>query len=290
MLNTESEGQQRRPSDETTAFRMKEVFEQQAIISQWDRDYYHPIALWLYDRAISDMLRIMGAGPGSTILDAGCGPGGHSIRAARAGLRVCAVDISENMLSHARHRSEKEGLQDSISFHRGDLTNLDFPDSSFQYAFSWGVITHIPAAEMALDELARVIKPGGRLALYLINGAAPDIGVKSLARSLLRRKLAGLEHLPLGDRMWSDKDGGKLCVWAFNAKALTAYLGGKSLRLLKRRLGELSELQRHLSGHSRRSFLHLNNVAYRLNLPPSLGVGNLFVFEKDQGRANAHIG
>jgi ubiquinone/menaquinone biosynthesis C-methylase UbiE len=259
---------------------MKNVFEQETIISQWDDDYYHPIALPLYDRAIRDMIGLLGAAPGDTILDGGCGPGVHSIRAAKAGLRVCAVDLSESMLAHARQRSRAEGVADAIEFHQGDLTRLAFADASFRFGFSWGVVTHIPDAGQALDELARVIQPGGRLALYLINKTGADVLLKTLARFVLRRPLAALDHLPLGDRMWSEKDGGRLCVWAFDAAALTAHLERRGLRLVERRLGELSELQRHFTGLPRRSLLHLNNLAYRLSLPPSLAVGNLFVFEK----------
>jgi cyclopropane fatty-acyl-phospholipid synthase-like methyltransferase len=80
------------------------VFEQRATVESWDRDYYYPIAERYYDLAISTMLRLMGVEPGVIVLDAGCGPGVHSVRAARAGCRVCAVDISQTMLKEAKAR------------------------------------------------------------------------------------------------------------------------------------------------------------------------------------------
>ena len=58
------------------------VFEQEATVNDWDEDYYPPLAIALYDRSISWMLDAMGAKRGDLVLDGGCGPGVHSIRAA----------------------------------------------------------------------------------------------------------------------------------------------------------------------------------------------------------------
>lgn len=248
-------------------------------MTKWDADYYHPISLWLYDRAISDMLQLMDVDSGATVLDAGCGPGVHSIRAAKAGLRVIAIDISETMLTNARQRVEAAGFLGSVEFHQMDLTQLDYADASFTYVFSWGVVIHIPEAERALDELARITKPGGRLALYLTNRTALDNKMKSFARFVLKKPYAGQQNLPLGVRTWYEKDGGKLCVWQFDVNAIANYLRRKGFRLLKRRTVEFSEIQRHLGGFPRRWLLRINNVAYKLNLPPRFATGNLFVFE-----------
>lgn len=111
---------------------MTESFENETIISQWNDDYYHTISLWLYDRAISDMLKFMEIAPGETILDAGCGPGAHSIRLAKANISVCAIDISKAMLRHAQKRAIESGVLDKIKFYQKDLTNLDFPDAYFK--------------------------------------------------------------------------------------------------------------------------------------------------------------
>lgn len=259
---------------------MKEVFEKEATIDQWDDDYYNPISLWLYDKAISDMLRFMEIDKGKTILDAGCGPGVHSIRAANAGMRVCAIDISGAMLKHAKKRAEVAGVSDKIEFHQKDLTNLDFPDESFDYVFSWGVIIHIPEAEKALDELARIIKPGGKLALYLTNKTALDHKLESFARFMIRKPLKGMQKLALGDGIWYDMNGEKLWVWRFDAAAVSDHLASKGFRLKKRQIGELSEFQRRFKGILRRILLRLNNLAYRLRFPARIAAATLFVFEK----------
>jgi len=261
---------------------MKEVFEKESTVDQWDKDYYNPIAMYLYDNAILDMLRLMRVDLGAVVLDAGCGSGVHSLRVAKAGYRVCAIDISGTMLQRARRHIEAVNINAKVEFYQKDLTKLDFPDSSFRYVFSWGVIIHIPEAEKALDELSRVIEPGGKLALYLTNKSALDNKIESFIRFLLRKPLVGMKHLSLGDGIWYEMNDEKLWSWRFDAKAVTAYLLKKGFRLRYRRIGELSEIQRRLHGIPRNMFLHLNNLAYRLNLPPQLACTSLFVFEKER--------
>ncbi len=117
---------------------MREAFEAESTVEKWDADYYHPIALRLYDQAIADMLELMEVDTEGTVLDAGCGPGVHTIRVAKNGFRVCAIDISETMLAHARRRVEAAGVTDKVTFRQQDLTKLDFPDNSFRFVFSWG--------------------------------------------------------------------------------------------------------------------------------------------------------
>src|ERR1700719_3000530 len=92
------------------------IFEQRSTLDSWDLDYYHPIAERYYDRAIRSMLGLMGAEPGARVLDAGCGPGVHSVRAARFGCRVCAIDISQTMLEEAKARVHAAGLDSVVEF------------------------------------------------------------------------------------------------------------------------------------------------------------------------------
>jgi 2-polyprenyl-3-methyl-5-hydroxy-6-metoxy-1,4-benzoquinol methylase len=257
-----------------------EVFEEKSTIEQWDEDYYHPIALKLYDRAILDMLQMMAVEPGATVLDAGCGPGVHSIRVAKAGHYVCAIDISEAMLGQAQQRAKSANVADRIEFYQQDLTELDLADSSFRYVFSWGVIIHIPRAEKALDELARIVEPGGKLALYITNKAAVDHQIESFMRLVARKPLAGLQHLLLGDGIWYEMNDQKLWVWRFETKAITEYLATKGFNLKYCHIGELSEIQRRLRGIPRNLLLHLNNLSYRLNWLTDLATTQLLIFEK----------
>lgn len=260
---------------------VRRVFEQRDTLEAWDRDYYNPISERYYDQAISTMLKLMGVEPGAMVLDAGCGPGVHSIRVARAGFRVRAIDISQTMLQEAKARIAAAGVASSIDFGQEDLTKLTFPDASFRYVFSWGVIIHIHDVEKALDELARVIEPGGKLALYVTNSKSWDHKLESLLRFLLRKPLVGRESLRLGTGIWYEMNGQKLWVWQFNILELERQLKVRGLTLTHRIIGEFSEIQRRVGGPLRRLLLRLNNLCFRLKLSPGPAVANLLVFRKD---------
>src|SRR5207249_2919050 len=117
---------------------------------------------------------------------------------------ICAIDISTAMLSEARRRAQTANVADKIQFHKKDLTNLDFADNSFRYVFSWGVVIHIRDAEQALDELTRILAPGGKLALYITNKSAVDHKIEALLRTVMGKPLKGVQHLALGDGVWYD--------------------------------------------------------------------------------------
>ncbi|NEO85626.1 MAG: class I SAM-dependent methyltransferase [Spirulina sp. SIO3F2] len=259
---------------------MTEVFEAQSTVNQWDEDYYHPIALKLYDWAIADMLEAMDIEAGAKVLDAGCGPGVHSIRIAKAGYSVCAIDISSTMLDQARQRAMAEDVADKIEFDQKDLTQLDIPDNTFSYVFSWGVVIHIPEVEKALSELARIVKPGGKLALYVTNEAALDHRIESAARFVLRKPLNELSRLQLGEGIWYNMNDEKLWLWRFDTHKVIEYLTSRGLSLTHHRIGEFTEIQRRLGGIPRSILLHLNNLAYRLKLPAQLATTQLLIFEK----------
>jgi ubiquinone/menaquinone biosynthesis C-methylase UbiE len=256
------------------------VFEQHATVKSWDSDYYHPIAERYYDRAIKMMLRLMNVGPGAEVLDAGCGPGVHSIRVARAGFRVRAIDISQTMLNEAKARVAEAGLSAAVEFQQENLTRLTLPDASYKYVFSWGVIIHIHDVEKALDELARIVAPGGRLGLYVTNRKAWDHKLESLARLLLRKPV-GRESLSLGNGVWYDMHGEKLWVWQFDIPELQRQLERRGFRVTHRMIGEFSELQRRVGEPLRRILLRLNNLCFRLNVPASAAVTNILIFQKN---------
>jgi demethylmenaquinone methyltransferase / 2-methoxy-6-polyprenyl-1,4-benzoquinol methylase len=96
--------------------------------------------------------------PGDVVLDACCGTGDLALAAKRAGGRVTAVDFSESMLERARPKSG------SVEWVRADVTALPFPDGSFDAATIGFGIRNVPEIETAAAELARVLRPGGRLA------------------------------------------------------------------------------------------------------------------------------
>ncbi len=258
---------------------MGNVFEQAATVASWDDDYYHPIAEQYYDIAIPTMLKLMGVESGDMVLDAGCGPGVHSVRAVKSGYRVTAIDISRTMLSEAAMRVAAAGASSSVEFRQGDLTKLSLADASFKYVFSWGVIIHIREAKQALSELARVVAPGGSLALYVTNNDSWDKKLEDFARRILRKPLRRETH-SLGSGVWYEMHGEKLWVWQFDAKALEKELANQGFHLTHRIVGEYSDIQRRVRGPIRRVLLKANNLLYRLRVSPRHAGANLLIFRK----------
>lgn len=253
------------------------VFENIGTYEGWDQDYYHPISVRYYDRAIRELVRWLR--PSGPILDAGCGPGVHSIRAAREGHAVTAIDVSSEVLGEARNRAAAAGVADRITFTQADLTQLDFADGSFSAIFSWGVLTHIPRIETALDELARVLAPGGRLAIQTTNDGAIDYRLLRAARAVARRPLA-LERLEFGTGCHYEHGGDKLWVWQASVAAIRDRMARHGCQLVERRAAEFSELHRQAPRKMAPALLRTNNAWYRFRLPASVARTNLLLFEK----------
>ena len=100
---------------------------------------------------------------GDRFLDLACGTGAVAERAAAAGADVTGIDLAPALIETARERAESLGL--SIDYAVGDAENLDVPDASFDKLSSTCGIMFAPDHEAVAGELARVMKPGGRIAL-----------------------------------------------------------------------------------------------------------------------------
>ncbi len=101
------------------------------------------------------------AAPGAMILDAGCGTGAN-LKLMQPYGRAIGVDISEEAIAFCHAR----GIPRERAF-LASLAELPFPDRLFDLAVSFDVICNIPDDVAALAELARVLKPGGRLVMQL---------------------------------------------------------------------------------------------------------------------------
>ena len=95
--------------------------------------------------------------PGDRVLDACCGTGDLALEAERAESRVTGIDFSERMLERARRKSS------SVEWVRGNMLALPFADASFDAATVGFGIRNVDHLEGGLRELARVLRPGGRL-------------------------------------------------------------------------------------------------------------------------------
>jgi arsenite methyltransferase len=154
-----------------------------------------PIGSMLYDRAQTVARRLMTAfqhpaewldiPPGGVALDVGSGPGNVTASLARAagpdGLAL-GVDISEPMLARAVHA--EAGPQ--VGFLRADAQRLPFRDGTFDAVVSIAMLQLVPKPSAALAEMARVLRPGARMAVMV-----PTVG---RARALMRLLPDGGAH------------------------------------------------------------------------------------------------
>lgn len=106
---------------------------------------------------------------GSRGLDAGCGVGLQALMLAEtvgpAG-HITGLDLSPELLGYARDIVKKAGLSDRISFREGDANELPFDDDTFDWAWSVDCVGYAPIEPLPLvEELARVVKPGGSVAI-----------------------------------------------------------------------------------------------------------------------------
>ena len=115
---------------------------------------------------LEDELRLLGDVRGQRILEVGCGGGQCSIAFARQGAHVAGIDPSDSQLDFARGLAAQEGL--AIEFVQGRAEDLGhFASAAWDVVFSAYAFQYVEDVPRALSECARVLVPGGRLALSL---------------------------------------------------------------------------------------------------------------------------
>ncbi|HRJ41353.1 MAG TPA: methyltransferase domain-containing protein [Caldilineaceae bacterium] len=100
--------------------------------------------------------------PGMALLDCGCGSGSITVGLAEAVTPgyITGVDISEIEIERAQERAAGAGVT-NVRFATGTLYALDYPDETFDAIFSHNVLEHLREPDRALQEMRRVLKPGG---------------------------------------------------------------------------------------------------------------------------------
>ena len=134
------------------------------------------------------------------MLDVASGPGYVAVQAAARGATVIGVDVSEAMIALARR------LHPDLVFRRGDAEALAFEDAAFDAVVANFLLLHLGRPERALDELARVLAPGGRIALTVwdLPEHARSVGV--LVDALAEAGAGPPPELPVGPPIFKYAD------------------------------------------------------------------------------------
>src|SRR5215831_9182022 len=128
----------------------------------WESGDFGQVARFITPIAEQFMARIE-LRPGMKVLDAACGTGNLAVIAARRGCLTSGLDIAANLIAQARERARKEGLD--IEYTEGDAEAMPYPDASFDVVVSMYGVMFAPRPEQVVNELQRVTKPGGLIAL-----------------------------------------------------------------------------------------------------------------------------
>lgn len=120
--------------------------------------YYRPYSSWLYRSRLRLSLALLGAEPYDSLIEIGYGSGILIPELTRRAIRVAAIDV------HPRRDEVAEALRKlgvEADLRQASLFEIPFPDSEFEVLICLSVLEHLTELDAALDEFARVLKPGG---------------------------------------------------------------------------------------------------------------------------------
>jgi SAM-dependent methyltransferase len=149
-------------------------------LPDWTREYFERGYAQRWGlRAPSEQVRLEAGGlytllqlsPTSRVVDIGCGHGRHAVALAERGADVIGLDLAAALLNRARHLAAELGTQ--VRWIRGDMRRLPFRSECAVAAIvmdAFGFFDTEDEHQAVLREAARILRPGGRLALKVVNG------------------------------------------------------------------------------------------------------------------------
>lgn len=146
---------------------MRNPFADPTIADSYDAWYTTPLGLAVDEVERAALLGWATPQPNERALDVGCGTGHFTIMLAEYGAEVTGCDTSEAMLAHARTKYP------ALTWHLADARELPYADASWDLVFSVTMLEFVREPIRALDEMWRVLKPGGRLVVAVLQAGSP---------------------------------------------------------------------------------------------------------------------
>jgi ubiquinone/menaquinone biosynthesis C-methylase UbiE len=133
-----------------------------------------------------ELVKRVGLAPQEHVLDVGCGAGQATVALAKLGYVVDAIDAIQVMVDATRERALKANVESTVTSNLGDVNALGFPDETFALVIALGVLPWLPSMEKPMNELCRVLRPGGYLIISVGNRWALSQFLDPFANPLLR--------------------------------------------------------------------------------------------------------
>jgi 2-polyprenyl-3-methyl-5-hydroxy-6-metoxy-1,4-benzoquinol methylase len=168
-------GNRRWWTERTMSYDWKSNIERRKFSPEWydeiDKRFVFGARLFAHETVPFDKIIPFQQLEGQAVLEIGCGMGLHTELMTRAGAAVTAIDISDTSVDATRRRLDLKGLPANVL--QMDACKLSFPDDSFDFVWSWGVIHHSAQTGRIIREIHRVLTPGGetRVMVYNLEGA-----------------------------------------------------------------------------------------------------------------------
>ncbi len=266
--------------DNSKSVQLEETLGKPDIHKQWEQAFRTPANEQFYEMVFDMLVATMALPPGATCLDAGCGIGAHSMRLAKRGLQVTAVDFAESVLAGVRANVATQGLDERIHIQSENILALSFADKRFDCVLCWGVLMHISQVETAVAELARVVKPGGFLILAEDNMSSWQAWLRR-GKAWVQKGRGQAEKTAAGLDYWTVTPAGKLLAREANIHWLTETLTGHGLTLHQRRAGQFTTLYTRAKLPAVARLIHSFNRFWFQNIKwPQPAFSNLIIMKK----------
>lgn len=143
------------------------------LFEQFDDAYYYDHSWILLKERFFDRNSLVIADIVNKVaLDCGCGGGRFALILKQMGFqKVYGIDLSAKNIQTAQERRDARGIRDVV-YEQGDALNLPYPDASFDFVLSNGVLHHTPSIAKGLSEIYRILKPGGQGLLFVMEKPA----------------------------------------------------------------------------------------------------------------------
>jgi len=260
---------------------LKETLAEEEMHKNWIKVYRNPLNAAFYEKAFDRICSLLKPLRESRVLDVGCGTGAQSMRLARRGFQVMAIDFSETVLKRAEAEIRSSGLNDRITLRREDILSLTFGDGHFENLLCWGVLMHIADVDRAISEIIRVVKPGGRIVVsegnmfsmqsLIIRGLK---GALRIGKSRVVRSKEGLEF-------WESTPSGILLTRQSDMRWLVNKFVNCGCSLEHRFAGQFTELYSLVNSDTINWVIHkVNDLYFRYIRWPHPAYGNICIFRK----------